>query len=131
MPKLTRANDPLVHLTCASGLDADWLEASVESRGIDDVRVEVAMVLAVHEERHDDGDDQAHDYGNDNPHIQSHVVCARGGCGGKKNRRNEKQEMNEEQEKNREVSEALNWKAMDIKNESSLIDSTFIKTVSN
>lgn len=47
----------LACLTCAGRLDADGLEAAVESRGIDDVRVEVAMVLAVHEERHDDGDD--------------------------------------------------------------------------
>lgn len=47
----------ILRLTCASRLDADWLEATVESRGIDNVRVEVAVILAVNEEGHDDGDD--------------------------------------------------------------------------
>lgn len=42
------ANDLLFCLTCPSRLDADWLEAAVKGRGIYDVRVEVAMVLAVH-----------------------------------------------------------------------------------
>lgn len=70
--------------TCSSRLDADWLEAAVESRGIDDVRVKVAMVLAVNNEGHDDRDDQAHDYGDDDAYVESHVVCAWGSCGFKK-----------------------------------------------
>lgn len=66
--------------TFAGGLDADGLETSIEGGGIDDVRVKVAVVLPVDEERHDDGDNQAHDHGYDNTHVQSHVVCTRGHC---------------------------------------------------
>lgn len=62
--------------TFASVLDADWLEASVEGRGIDDVRVEVAVVLPVDEERHDDRDNQAHDHRYDYAHVQSYIICA-------------------------------------------------------
>lgn len=67
--------------TFASVLDADWLEASVEGGGINDVRVEVAVVLPVDEERHDDRNNQAHDHRYDNTHIQSHVVCTGGHWG--------------------------------------------------
>lgn len=65
-------------LTFASVLDADRLEASVEGGGIDDVRAEVPVVLPVDEERHHHRDHQAHDDGDDDAHIQSHVVCTGG-----------------------------------------------------
>lgn len=64
--------------TFAGRLDADWLESSVEGRGIDDVRVEVPVVLPVDEERHDDRDNQTHDHGYDYTHIQGYIVCAGG-----------------------------------------------------
>lgn len=64
--------------TFASSLDADWLEASIKGRGINDVRVEVPVVLPVDEESHDDGDNQAHDHRYDNTHIQSYIICTGG-----------------------------------------------------
>lgn len=61
-------------------LDANRLKASVEGGGVQDVRVEVAVVLPVDEERHDHRDDQAHDHGDDDAHVESHVVRAGGHC---------------------------------------------------
>lgn len=61
--------------TFASVLDADWLEASVEGGGVDDVGVKVAVVLPVDEERHDHRDNQAHDHRYDDAHVQSDVIC--------------------------------------------------------
>lgn len=69
-------------LTFASVLDADWLEAPVEGGGVDDVGAEVAVVLPVDEERHGHRDHQAHDDGDDDAHVQCHVVCAGGHWGG-------------------------------------------------
>lgn len=86
------------HIPCptfAGRLDADWLEASVKGGGIDDVGVEVAVVLPVDEECHDDGYDQAHDHRYDNTHIQSYIICA-GGHWGKRRRR---REVGEERQK--------------------------------
>lgn len=74
----TQINNSLLGPTFAGGLDADGLEASVEGRGVDDVGAELPVVLPVDEERHDDGDNQAHDHGYDNTHIESDVVCAGG-----------------------------------------------------
>lgn len=70
-----------VYLLCptfARSLDADWLEASIEGGGINDVGVKVAVVLPVDEERHDDRDNQAHDHCYDNTHIQSYIICTGG-----------------------------------------------------
>lgn len=64
--------------TFASVLDADWLKASVEGGGVDDVRVKVAVVLPVDEERHHHRDNQAHDHGDDDAHVESHVICTGG-----------------------------------------------------
>lgn len=63
--------------TFAGCLDAHWLEASVEGRGIDDVRIKVTMVLPVDEERHGDRNNQAHDHRDDNAHIQGYIICTR------------------------------------------------------
>lgn len=70
--------------TFASILDADWLEASIEGGGIDDVGVKVAVVLPVDEECHDDRDNQAHDHRYDNTHIQSYIICTGGHWGRKR-----------------------------------------------
>lgn len=69
-------------LTWACCFDVHRLEAAVQRRRVDDVRVEVAVSLAVDEEGHDNRDDQAHDDGDDDAHVQRHVVSARGRCGG-------------------------------------------------
>lgn len=68
-------------LTCSSRLDADWLEASIESRGVDDVRVKVAVVLPVDEQRDDGGDDQAHDDSDHDAHVERHVIRTGGRWG--------------------------------------------------
>lgn len=61
--------------TFAGSLDADWLEASIEGGGINDVRVKVAVVLPVDEERHDHRDNQAHDHRDHDAHIQRYIIC--------------------------------------------------------
>lgn len=71
--------------TFASVLDADWLKASVEGGGVDDVGVKVAVVLPVDEERHDDRDNQAHDHRYDDAHVQGDVIRT-GGHWGRKGR---------------------------------------------
>lgn len=44
------------------------------------------MVLPVDEERHHHRDNQAHDHGDDDAHVESHVVCT-GGHWGRKGER--------------------------------------------
>lgn len=68
----------ILHPTFAGGLDADWLETSIEGGGINDVRIKVTVVLPVDEERHDDRDNQAHDHRYDDTHIQSDIICTGG-----------------------------------------------------
>ena len=69
-------------LTGARRLDVDRLKAAVEGRGVYDVRLEVAVGLAVDKEGHDDRDDQAHDDGDYDAHIKGHVVRAGSSCRG-------------------------------------------------
>lgn len=86
-------------LTFASVLDADGLEAPVEGGGVDDVRAEVPVVLPVDKERHGHRDHQAHDDGNDDAHVQCHVVRAgghwskRGKVGGREREREIEKEV--------------------------------------
>lgn len=65
-------------LTRSGRFDIHRLESSVERRRVDDVRVKVAVGLAVDKERHDDRDDEAHDHGDDDAHVERHIVGAGG-----------------------------------------------------
>lgn len=70
----TKTHTCILSLTFTCSFDADWLEATIEGRGINDVGVKVAVVLPV-DEHHDDRDNHAHDHRYDNTHIQSYVIC--------------------------------------------------------
>lgn len=63
--------------TLSGSLDVHRLKAAIECWGVNDIRLKVTVVLAIHEQGHHNSDCQTNGYSDHNPNVESNVIWVR------------------------------------------------------